>query len=183
MNELEIIKGCIKDKSEAQKALYLLYGSYLMGLVTRYTENREDAEEVFHDTMMKIYTHISRYKFESSFKTWISRIAINTSIDYIRKNKNAMLVEHISDKILEIKELDLEKEVGLEAELAMKLLHQLPINQKIIINLFLIDDFSHREIAQKLNISEEASRTQYRRAKKHLIDLVKFKLQKNEQQG
>jgi RNA polymerase sigma-70 factor (ECF subfamily) len=94
-----------------------------------------------------------------------------------------MLVENISDKILEIKELDLEKEVGLEAELAMKLLHQLPINQKIIINLFLIDDFSHREIAQKLNISEEASRTQYRRAKKHLIDLVKFKLQKNEQQG
>lgn len=182
LTELEIIKGCLKKNTEAQKSLYLMHGSYLMGLAIRYTGNREDAEEIFHDTLMKIYSSIDKYKFESSFKTWISRICINTSIDFIRKNKNAMMVEHISEKVLGITDTDLENEVSMEAELAMKLLNQLPMNQKLIINLFLIDDFSHKEIAAKLQISEEASRTQYSRAKKHLAELVKLKLQKNEQQ-
>lgn len=182
LTELEIIKGCLKKNTEAQKSLYLMHGPYLMGLASRYTNNREDAEEVFHDALMKVFSNIDKYKFESSFKTWISRICINTSIDFIRKNKNAMMIEHISDKALDIKDTVLEQEVSLEAEIAMKLLNQLPDNQRLIINLFLIDEFSHKEIAVKLNISEEASRSQYSRAKKHLTELVKLKLQKNEQQ-
>ncbi len=182
LNEIELIKGCVQKNISAQKALYELYGPMLMTIAVRYISNREDAEEIFHDTLMKVYKNIDKYKFESSFKTWISRICINTSIDFIRKNKKAMMVEYVSEKVLEIQDYDLAVEVSIEAETAMILLGRLPMNQKLIINLFLIDEYSHKEIAAKLNISEEASRTQYSRAKKHLTSLVKSTLLKNEQQ-
>lgn len=148
----------------------------------RYTGLREDAEEVFHDSLIKVYHNLDKFQGNSSLKTWINRIGVNTALDFLRKQKNALLVEHISDNSLEIKDTVLEQEVSLEAEVAMKLMHKLPLNQQIIINLFVIDELSHKEIATQLNISEEASRSQYSRAKRSLTELVKTKLNINEQQ-
>ena len=152
-----------------------------MGLCMRYTSLREDAEEVFHDSLMKVYHNIGNFKGNSSLKTWINRIGVNTALDFLRKRKSALLVEHISDNALEIKDTDIDKEFSLEAEMAMQLMHKMPLNQQIIINLYAIDELSHREIAEQLNISEEASRSQYSRAKKTLTELVKTKLKTNEQ--
>ncbi len=151
-----------------------------MGLCLRYAGNREDAEEIFHDSMIKIYKSLEKFKGDSSLKTWISRIGVNTALDFLRKKKNALMVEHISDNVLNVVESDVEEEVSFEAEMALKLLGKLSINQQIIINLFVIDDLSHKEIAVRLNISEEASRAQYSRAKRALADLVKNTLKKNE---
>lgn len=180
MDDKSIIKACIKGDSNGQRELYDRYGPVLMGLCLRYAGNREDAEEIFHDTMMKVYRSIESFKGNSSLKTWICRIGVNTALDFLRKRKNALMIEHISDNALEIKETDVENEVSLEAEIAMKLLSQLNVNQQIIINMFVIDEMSHREIAEKLNISEEASRSQYSRAKRALAELVKKKIYKNE---
>ena len=142
----------------------------------------QDAEEVFHDSLIKVYHNLDKFQGNSSLKTWINRIGVNTALDFLRKRKNALLVEHISDNSLEIKDTVLEQEVSLEAEVAMKLMHKLPLNQQIIINLFVIDELSHKEIANQLSISEEASRSQYSRAKRSLTELVKTKLNINEQQ-
>jgi len=182
LTEKEIISGCIKQNPVAQKQLYTQYGSLLMALCMRYANDREDAEEIFHDTMLKVFDKIGNFKGDSSLKTWINRIGINTSLDFLRRKKNALLVEHISDKALEIKDYDIEEEISFEAQVAMQILKKLPVNQQIIINLFMIDDYSHKEIAAKLNISEEASKSQYSRAKKNLTELVKQKLNLNEQQ-
>lgn len=180
MEDSELIKGCIKGDIKAQKALYDQYGPILMGLSLRYTQNREDAEEVFHDAMMKIYKSIDSFKGGSKLKTWISRIGVNCALDFLRKRKNALFVEHISDHVLEIKESDVEYEPSFEAETAMNMLGKLSINQQIIINMFVIDEMSHREIAKQLNISEESSRSQYSRAKKVLTDLVLKQMNNNE---
>lgn len=180
MDELALIKGCIKGDAKAQRSLYDTFGPILMGLCLRYTQNREDAEEIFHDAMMKVYRSIASFKGDSKLKTWICRIGVNTALDFLRKKKNALLIEHISDHVLEIKETDIEHEVSLAAETAMHLLKQLSVNQQIIINMFVIDEMSHREIATQLNISEDASRAQYSRAKRALAELVKKKLIKNE---
>lgn len=149
----------------------------------RYAGNRIDAEEIFHDSMLKVFKNIQKFKTESSLNTWISRIGINTALDFLRKKKNALMVEHFSDRVFEIKDTDIDEEVNMDADLAMAILKQLPVNQQIIINLFLLDGFSHKEIATQLNISEEASRAQYSRARKQLTGLVKLKLKENEQQG
>ncbi len=182
MTEKELILACTKQNRNAQKALYTQYGGQLMTTCLRYASNREDAEEIFHDTLLKVFDKIKEFKTDSSLKTWITRIAINTALDFLRKKKNALFVEHFSDSVLEIKDTIIEEEISFEAEMAMKILQQLPQNQQIIINLYMIDGYSHREIAAQLNISEEASRAQYSRAKRQLTILVKQKLNKNEQQ-
>ena len=182
MTEVELIRQCKNGDSKAQRYLYDQYGPQLMGLCMRYTGLREDAEEVFHDSLIKVYHNLDKFQGNSSLKTWINRIGVNTALDFLRKQKNALLVEHISDNSFEIKDTMLEQEVSLEAEVAMKLMHKLPLNQQIIINLFVIDELSHKEIAAQLNISEEASRSQYSRAKRSLTELVKTKLNINEQQ-
>ncbi len=182
MTEKELISSCCKQNSKAQKMLYEQYGGYLMSVCLRYAGNREDAEEVFHDTMMKVFDNIRSFKGNSSLRTWINRIGINTALDFLRKRKNALMIEHISDQVLEMKDNPIEEEISIEAETAMKVLQKLPVNQQIVINLFMIDGYSHKEIANQLNISEEASRSQYSRAKKQLSELVKTKLKLNEQQ-
>ena len=181
MEEKTIILKCQKRNSEAQKELYKLYGPYLMGIALRYIGNREDAEEIFHDTMIKIFKHIDSFKFNSSFKTWMSKICVNTSLDYIRKRKRTLLIEHISENVADELPNDFNEEFTYEIETAVKLLNELPDNQKLIINMFLIDEFSHKEIAEKLNISVDASKSQYRRAKNHLIDLYNQKMKVHEQ--
>lgn len=181
MTEKELIQACRKGEAKAQRKLYDQYGPQLMGLCLRYTGLREDAEEVFHDALMKVYKNISTFKEDSSLKTWINRIGINTALDFLRKQKNALMIEHISDGALEIRDTDIEQEVSLSAEVAMQLMRKMPMNQQIVINLYAIDELSHREIAQQLNISEEASRSQYSRAKRTLAELVKTKLEINEQ--
>lgn len=181
MNEKEIIAGCVKGQRQAQRALYQTYGPRLMGTCLRYAGSREDAEEIFHDSMIKVYEHIGRFKGESGLKTWMNRIGVNTALDFLRKKKNALMVEHLSEQVMEIGDADTDTEVPMDAALAMQMLRQMPVNQQIIINLFLIDEMSHREIAGQLNISEEASRSQYSRAMRHLKELVKLKLIKNEQ--
>lgn len=162
--------------------MYSRYGPFLMGLCVRYAGNREDAEEIFHDSMVKVYNNLERFKGESSLKTWINRVGVNTALDFLRKRKSALVVEHISDSALDIQDTDIDVEVSFEASMAMNLLSvlNLNLNQQIIINMYVIDEMSHKEIAAKLNISEEASRAQYSRAKRALAELVKMKLLKNE---
>ncbi len=160
--------------------MYDRYGPFLMSVCLRYAGNREDAEEIFHDSMMKVYRSIDKFKGESSLKTWINRIGVNTSLDFLRKQKSALMVEHISDQALDIQDTDIPEEVSMEAETAMKLMNSLSRNQQIIINMYVVDEMSHKEIADKLNISEEASRSQYSRAKRALAELVKNKLLHNE---
>lgn len=181
MTESELISGCRKGDTKAQRRLYDQYGPQLMGLCLRYTGLREDAEEVFHDTLMKVYTKINDFKGDSSLKTWINRVGINTCLDFLRKRKHALMVEHISDNALEIRDTDLDREISMNAETAMLIMRQMPVNQQIIINLYAIDEMSHREIAGQLGISEEASRSQYSRAKRTLTELVKTRLKVNEQ--
>lgn len=180
MDEKTLITKCAKGDIKAQRHLYDVYGPMLMGLCLRYAGNREDAEEIFHDALMKVYRSIDTFKGGSSLKTWVSRVAINTALDFLRKKKNMLMVEHISDYALDIKETDVEEEVSFEAEMAMKLLSKLSTNQQIIINLFVVDELSHKEIAERLQISEEASRAQYSRAKRALAELVTTQIQKNE---
>jgi RNA polymerase sigma-70 factor (ECF subfamily) len=180
LEEKDLIRSCAKGDVKGQRMLYDKYGPFLMSVCMRYAGNREDAEEIFHDSLMKVYKNLEKFKGESSLKTWINRIGVNTALDFLRKKKSALMVEHISDNALDIQDTDIETEVSMEAETAMKLLGSLTPNQQIIINMYVIDDMSHKEIAAKLNISEEASRSQYSRAKKVLADLVKVKIMHNE---
>lgn len=182
MDERTLIKACSKGDIKAQRLIYESYGPQLMGLCMRYAGNREDAEEIFHDTLIKVFNHIRNFKYESSFKTWITRIGINTALDFLRKKKKTLFLGHISDYDKEIADNDIPIEISLEAETAMKMLKTMPVNQQVIINLFVIEEMSHKEIASQLGISEEASRVQLSRAKKVLSTIINTNITRNEHQ-
>ena len=129
MEEKDLIKACADGSSKAQRTLYEQYGPQLMGLCMRYGGNREDAEEIFHDSLIKVFKNLKTFKYESSLKTWINRIGINTALDFLRKRKKTLFLSHISDYNHEIVDSDIPAEVSLEAETAMKLLKTLPLNQ------------------------------------------------------
>ena len=182
MEERTLVKACSKGDIKAQRLIYESYGPQLMGLCMRYAGNREDAEEIFHDALIKVYNNIRNFKFESTLKTWIARIGINTALDFLRKKKKTLFLGHISDYDKELADVDIPQEVSLEAEEAMKLLKTMPVHQQVIINLFVIEEMSHKEIATQLGISEEASRVQLSRAKKVLTNIINSKIIKNEHQ-
>jgi len=182
LDEKNLIKACAKGDSTAHRMVYDKYGPQLMGLCMRYAGNREDAEEIFHDSLIKVFNNIKTFKYESSLKTWICRIGINTALDFLRKRKKTLFLSHISDYDHEIVDSDIPSEVSLEAETAMKLLKTMPVNQQVIINLFIIEEMSHREIAAQLGISEEASRVQLSRAKRVLSNIINTNITRNEHQ-
>lgn len=170
ISENDLVLGCKKQDMAMQKALYLQYGPMLMGVCARYLKPRENAEEVFHDVVLKIYDKIDKYSGTGSLKAWCRRLAVNTCLDYIRKHKNHIRLNYLEEQLVEIED-KIEDEALLEnAKLneLVKLIDTLPQQQQIVLNLFVMDGFSHREVANRLSISEGASRSLLQRAKRKL---------------
>lgn len=181
MEENELIEGCINGDIHAQKALYRQYGRALMGICMRYTKCREDAEEIFHDSMMKVYTSISGFKHQSKLYAWMSRIVVNTCLDFLKKQKRLIYTQTLTVHPVDIEdEIDAESCELIDPQLAFKILQGLNINQQTIINLYVIDGLRHAEIAEKLQISELAARAQYSRARRALRNEVNKYIKKNE---
>ncbi len=169
-----IVAQCKKNKPEEQARLYNLLAPKLLGICLRYMQNRDEAEDVMQDAFVKIFLNIASYKGEGSFEGWAKRIAANTALTALKqKNKihferNLELVEHIEFTEDEADQLELNEIMGC--------MNDLPTGYRTIINLVLLEEFSHAEIAEKLNISESTSRSQYTRARQALLKLIQIRL-------
>jgi RNA polymerase sigma-70 factor (ECF subfamily) len=174
----EIIARCKKNERPAQAALYNWLAPKLLGVCVRYFKDRSEAEDVMQDSLVKIFMSIDTYRFEGSFEGWCRRIAVNMSLNRLKANKkiqfdyNLELVEQIDFDESETATVD---EVGL-----LSCLNELPEGYRTVLNLFLFEEFSHREIAEKMNVSESTSRSQYTRARQMLSRILKEKIKKNE---
>lgn len=172
MIDLETIADqCKKNNRAAQAALYNRLAPKLLGLCVRYLQDRSEAEDAMQDAFVKIFTSLSSYKGHGSFEGWAKRIAVNTALTALKKKKrmefdrNLQLVEEI--------EMHEDDSQPLSMEFILKCLHQLPVGYRTIINLYLVEEFSHAEIAEKLSISESTSRSQFARARQALMKLLK----------
>ena len=166
INEERLISGCRKNDSAAQGDLYQKYSPILFGICLRYVKDTAEAEDILIQGFMKIFQKIDQYKGEGSFEGWMRRIVVNESLTYLRKNKSMHLkvdMEYVENKT-EASTYD----VTLYTEDLLKMVQQLPIGYRTVFNLYAIEGFSHKEIAQKLNISENTSKSQLSRARKLL---------------
>jgi RNA polymerase sigma factor (sigma-70 family) len=174
LRDLEaIITGCKKNDRQSQSELYHWLAPKLMGVCVRYVQDRDEAEDVMQDSFIKIFTSLSSFRNEGSFEGWARRIAANTALSALRK-KNQVIFER---NLLIVETIDFqedEKKLITLPEI-MECLDELPVGYRTIINLFLLEEFSHREIAEKLNIQESTSRSQYTRARQALLKLLKEK--------
>ena len=171
MENSVLVEKCIKGEQHAQRVLFEKYARKMLGVCLRYTRSKQQAEDVLQEGFIKVFSKLEMYK-GGSLEGWIRKIMVNSSLDKIRKEKKRqgdVNVETVDFK-LENKSLILE---SLEAEDLLKLIDSMPLGYKTVFNMFAIEGYSHKEIAQEMNISENTSKSQYSRAKAYLQNKMK----------
>jgi RNA polymerase sigma-70 factor (ECF subfamily) len=166
----ELIKGCRKNNSTAQREMFDRYSPRMLGICRRYVGNHGDAEDLMINGFMKIFDRIGQYTGEGSFEGWMTRIMINESLTFIRRNKN-MSVEVSLEKAEQTPDYSAGLENWETSEL-LKLVDDMPVGYRTVFNLYVLEGYSHREIAELLNISEGASKSQLSRAKAYLREKI-----------
>ena len=171
-NEQLLIAGCNRGESKARRELYEKYAPAMLSLCVRYVEDRESAKDVLQDGFVKVFTHIGQYESRGSFSGWIRQIFVNTALEYLEKNemrKTNVRMEEFTETVNEFDHRVLEK---LSADDLVECISTLPDRSRIVFNLYAIEGYSHAEIAEKLNIQENTSRSQFARARKILQEKV-----------
>ncbi len=164
MTEQEIIKGCQANQAKAQKALYDTYARRVMGICTRYAKNHEEAEDIFQEAYIKVFKYIGEGKPITALTAWIKRVVVNTAINNYQKHKKHY--NHANYDYVFESNFDYEEIVAkLSAQELMKIIYQLPRGYQMVFNLYEIEGYSHKEIAEMMNISVSTSKSQLSRAK------------------
>lgn len=171
--EVEIIQQCIKGNPVAQKLLYDTYAKKLYGICLRYSKDEIEAQDILQDSFVKIYTKLDTYQYTGSFEGWMKRIVTNTAIEYYRRKVDLITVEDISYSPY----LTVQEEKTLEVEELLKMIQNMPEGYRMIFNLYVIEGYSHNEIADKLKISEGTSKSQLSRARVFLQKQFKDKFE------
>ncbi len=166
-----IIQGCVDGKRNYQKMLYEQFSSKMFYVCLRYTRSREDAEDVLQEGFIKIFKNISNFKTEGSFEGWIRRIMVNSAIDHIRKQKEAKIFNDVENLAVN-HESDFVADSRLKEKELMAIVKTLPFGYQTVFNLYVIEGYSHNEIAGMLNISEGTSKSQLSKAKEQLRHLL-----------
>lgn len=154
----------------------------MMTVCLRYASDRDTASELLQDSFIKVFEKLDKYVQTGSFEGWVKRIVVNTCIDYYRKSKKDPIFYDDdaafkdSDEHLEEVEIDDEDVSEINTQTILKTISELSPQYRTIFNLFVIEEYSHREIAQMLNISEGTSKSNLAKAKLRLQVLLKDKL-------
>lgn len=165
-----LIAACLRDERWAQKELYESYYSKLLAVCVRYSNNYEDARDILNEGFVKVFRYLERYQVGTSLESWMKRIMINTSIDFYRKE-----IRHRSEDIdtAQYKVVD-DKDVisNFTAQEILKSIQKLPPAYRAVFNLYAIEGYSHKEVAESLGITESTSRSNLVKARTKLKALL-----------
>lgn len=171
MNDEALIDECITGNARAQKSLFDRFSPKMMGVVLRYVNDRERANDVLQDAFIKVFQNLTTFKKDGSLEGWVRRIVVNTALDYLRRNKKYLGHTEITDISLATSKSS--DAIGkLEEESLLGIIQSLPEGYRMIFNLYAIEGYSHKEIADQLGISENTSKSQYSRAKTAIQKLL-----------
>lgn len=167
ISDEEIIKGCIDGDKKFQYLLYKKYAPSMLGVCIRYFKDTEEAEDALQEGFIKVFKNIKKFRFEGSFEGWIRRIMINTALNYYRSNLKHYFHSDITENENKIV-FDKDFNQDFYVEDLLKIVRDLPPGYRMIFNLFEIEGYSHKEIAAKMNISKNTSKSQLLKARKLL---------------
>lgn len=178
----ELIRRCVEQEKDAQEKLFKQFYGKMMGVCLRYTKDRDQAQEVVQQGFIKIFDKLEEFDFKGSFEGWVRRIMVNASIDAIRKrNRSPFLTdeEYVFNEHYVEQEHDFGNDVTkLKAELAMEAIQGLSPAYQTVFNLYVIENYSHKEIAEILGISEGTSKSNLAKAKQNLRKVLSKKFEK-----
>ncbi len=169
---IDILITKVRDKdSRAQKELFDRYAPKMLGVCVRYIKDIHFAEDVLIEGFLKIYNNMDQYSVQGSFEGWMRRIMVNTCLDHIRKNQKLQFVEFENQhqvESIEMDELSDDKNASKDLNNLLAMIDELPDGYKLIFSLYVLDDYSHKEIAERLGISVSTSKSQLLKAKAQL---------------
>lgn len=177
----EIIKGCTLGNRKDQERLFKHFYGKMLGVCMRYTKDKDSAQEVVQEGFIKIFDKLGEFDFKGSFEGWIRRIMVNASIDATRKLKRSPIRTDETYLFVEKTEednFDFEQLTKLKAEYAVQAIQQLSPAYKAVFNLYVIENYTHKEIGEILNISEGTSKSNLAKAKMKLKKLLEEKFVK-----
>lgn len=164
----DIIEGCKRNERKSQDLLYSKYSAMLFGVSLRYTNCRDDAEDVLQEGFVKIFKNIGMYSMDKSFEGWIRRIVINTAITHYRKNLKHAYQDDVTGPAVERAEGEQYHESEYTKEELLNAINALPHGYRTVFNMYVIEGYKHKEIAENLDIDINTSKSQLSRAKKYL---------------
>lgn len=171
MTEEYIIAGCLHEDTAAQKELYNRFSPKMLAVCYRYAQNREDAEDMLQEGFIKVFTQIHTFQNRGAFEGWIRRIVVHTCINFLKKHRKFNeSVDLATASYLQVKEETIPS--IMQAKQVSECIRILPVGYRTVLNLYAIEGYSHREIAEMLDIEESTSRSQYTRAKAMLEGIL-----------
>lgn len=171
MDQLKLVKDCLRGNSQAQRQLYDQYAPQMLGVCYRYTRSMRDAEDILQEGFIKVFHHLNQYKNEGELGAWIRRIMVNTALNYLKRNRKYQEEMFFTEAYLH-PVADDDPAVRVQAKELADMIRQLPQGYQVIFNLHAVEGFSHVEIGQMLGISDGTSRSQYARARNLLITWI-----------
>ena len=170
-NEPEsVIAACKGNNASAQRALVKLFFGYVKSIALRYSSDNDLADEILNESFLKVFNNLHKYDEKQAFKGWLRTIVVNTAIDSYRKNKQSPDYEDLED--VQLPDLNGDAISSISAEEILALVQQLSPVYRMVFSLYVIDGYSHKEIAEKLGIKEGTSKSNLQDARKRLQSMI-----------
>jgi len=171
-----LVVECKQGNKKACYELYKLYSKAMLNVAFRIVGNIAEAEDVLQEAFLDAFNKVKDFRQDTTFGLWLKQIVVNRSINMLRKRKLELIemegdmLENIADE-----EAEDDEDIQYQAARVKEAIKELPEGYRLVISLYLLEGYDHEEIGQVLNISENTSRTQFLRAKRKLIDILKYK--------
>jgi RNA polymerase sigma-70 factor (ECF subfamily) len=178
-SDTDLLEGCIRGDRKAQRELYNRFAPKMYGVCLRYAANAEEAEDILQEGFIKVFKKIGSFRGEGSFEGWVRRIFVNTAIEQYRKKTYLQpITEHeentVEGKYLSVLDSMAEKDI-------INLVQQLSPGYRTVFNMYVVEGYTHKQIAEQLGISEGTSKSQLSRAKQILQELVQTFIERRKQ--
>ncbi|WP_324675917.1 sigma-70 family RNA polymerase sigma factor [Hymenobacter sp. GOD-10R] len=176
---IALLAGCRRAQRESQRQLYSLYYGYALSICLRYVRDREQAMETVNDGFLKIFRDLHRFDesqhqdVEGSFRGWLKRIMVHTAIDHFRATEKHAFQQGLEEVVISHPDASGSPLDSLAFEELLQLIYLLPPAYRAVFNLYVLDGFTHEEIAEQLKISVGTSKSNLFKARGHLKDLLK----------
>ena len=177
MEERQLIEGCVRGESWAQKMMYDLYAPAMMSVCQRYVSNRETARDLLHDGFIKLFSKIHAYSGTGLFVGWMRRVFVTTVLEHLRRNDVLRHSVDIENVDFQYEEADISVFEHLSTDDLMACIARLPDQYRTVFNMHAIEGYTLVEIAGELGIKESTSRTHYAKARRLLQKMVMEKVE------
>jgi RNA polymerase sigma factor (sigma-70 family) len=170
LNESDLIQGSINGDRRTQELLYRTYSPKMFGVCLRYSGNNDDAQDILQDGFVKVFRNLPRFRAEGSFEGWMRRIFVNTAIEHYRKKVNLQPVNENQETTIETSDWSALDRLAVKD--ILQAVQELSPGYRTVFNLYVIEGYTHRDIAEMMGISEGTSKSQLARAKAILQHVI-----------